>query len=70
MPFWRRRPRLHVIHEAEAYDRSYGGISNDVTIVKLPPRRPRDREVLASGELLRKAFLDRLEAREDPAGEG
>jgi hypothetical protein len=69
MPFWRRKPRLRVIHEAEAYDRSYGDVSSEVRIVKLPPRRPRDREVLASGELLRRAFLDRLEARDAEAGE-
>jgi hypothetical protein len=69
MPFWSRKSRLREIHEAEAYDRSYGNLSNDVRIVKLPPRRPRDPEVLASGELLRKAFLDRLEAREEHAGE-
>jgi hypothetical protein len=34
-----------------------------VRVVKLPPRRPRDKEVLQSGEKLRRAFLDRLEGR-------
>ena len=60
---WRRRQRSQPIGEAEAYDRSYGTPSADVKIVKLPPRRPRDREVLRTGEVLRKAFLDRMDKR-------
>ncbi len=32
--------------------------------MKLPPRRPRDREVLMTGEKLRRAFLERLDKRE------
>jgi hypothetical protein len=61
----RRRQRAQPIGEAEAYRRSYGTPSADVTIVKLPPRRPRDPDVLANGEVLRLAFLERLQRREN-----
>jgi hypothetical protein len=60
---WRRKQRTEPIGEAEAYDRSYGKPSADVKVIKLPPRRPRDRAVLERGELLRRAFLDRLDRR-------
>jgi hypothetical protein len=60
---WRRKQRAEPIGEAEAYARSYGEHSPDVKLVRLPPRRPRDRKVLESGETLRLAFLDRLERR-------
>ena len=60
---WRRKQQAKPIGEAEAYERSYGTPSADVRIVKLPPRRPRDRTVLERGEDLRRAFLDRLERR-------
>jgi hypothetical protein len=63
--FWRRQRQLSAIDENEAYHRSYGQARRDVKIVKLPPRRPRDAEVLASGDLLRRAFLARLEQRAD-----
>ena len=63
-PFRRRRKtQSQPIGEAEAYRRSYGEQSNDVRVIKLPPRRPRDKKVLESGEKLRRAFLDRLEQR-------
>ena len=60
---WRRKRQPEPIGEAEAYKRSYGAPSADVKVVKLPPRRPRDRTVLERGELLRRAFLERLERR-------
>ena len=60
---WRRRQQAKPIGEAEAYERSYGTPSSEVRVIKLPPRRPRDRQVLEAGERLRKAFLDRLERR-------
>ena len=60
---WRRREQQEPIGEAEAYKRAYGDPSEDVKVIKLPPRRPRDKAVLASGELLRQAFLDRMERR-------
>jgi hypothetical protein len=60
---WRRKRQPEPIGEAEAYDRSYGAPSADVRVIKLPPRRPRNRSVLEAGELLRLAFLERLERR-------
>jgi hypothetical protein len=60
---WRRKQQSQPIGEAEAYERSYGTPSADVKLVKLPPRRPRDRKVLESGEVMRRAFLERLEKR-------
>jgi len=63
-PFGRRRKQQsNPIGEREAYERSYGEHSQDVRVIKLPPRRPRDKQVLESGEKLRRAFLDRLEQR-------
>jgi hypothetical protein len=61
--FWRRKARLRELGEAEAYERTYGGPRAQVAVLKLPPRRPRDEQILATGELLRRAFLDRLEHR-------
>ena len=58
-----RRNKLQELDEAAAYERTLP--EREITIVKLPPRRLRDPDVLATGELLRKAFLDRLEKRED-----
>jgi hypothetical protein len=63
MAFWRRKHRIREIVESEAYGRSYGDRSGDVKVTKLPSLRPRNREVLASGEVLRRAFLERLEKR-------
>ena len=60
---WRRKHQEKPIGEAEAYRRSYGERSLEVTVVKLPPRRPRDASVLERGEALRRAFLERLEKR-------
>jgi len=42
----RRKQQANPIGEAEAYARSYGDSSPDVRVIKLPPRRPRDRAVL------------------------
>jgi hypothetical protein len=58
-----RRTRLQELDEAAAYERTLP--EKEITIVKLPPRRPRNEDVLATGDLLRRAFLDRLEKRED-----
>ncbi len=60
---WRRKQQSQPIGESEAYARSYGEPSADVKLVKLPPRRPRDPEVLKSGENMRRAFVERLEKR-------
>jgi hypothetical protein len=35
-----------------------------VKVVKLPPRRPRYRQVLADGERMRQAFVKRLDNRD------
>jgi hypothetical protein len=63
--FWRKRQPAPEIGEDEAYERAYGRSSGDVKKIRLPPRRPRDADVLASGESMRRAFLDRLQQRED-----
>lgn len=64
-PFRRRRKeQSRPIGEAEAYERSYGEHTQEVRVIKLPPRRPRDKQVLESGETLRRAFLERLERRQ------
>ena len=42
----------------------HGNRDNDVRIVKLPPRRPRYKDVLTTGEELRVLFEERLDARE------
>jgi len=62
MRFFRRR-KLEPLDEATAYERTLPA-RGEVTIVKLPPRRPRDVEVLATGDRMRKAFLDRLQKRD------
>ena len=62
--FWRRKPKQAAIDETAAYERSYGDRRGDVRVVHLPPRQPRDHDVLATGELLRRAFLDRLDKRD------
>jgi hypothetical protein len=60
----RRRRRTRSLQEAEAYARCHGDRGNDVRVVKLPPRRPRYREILVTGERLRRRFEERLDARE------
>jgi hypothetical protein len=56
--------RLHELGESEAYHHSYGEPPRDVKLVKLPPRRPRYQQVLADGERLRQAFVQRLDKRD------
>lgn len=56
--------RLHELGESEAYHHSYGEPPRDVRLVKLPPRRPRYQQVLADGERLRQAFVQRLDKRD------
>jgi hypothetical protein len=60
----KQKQRLHELGESEAYHHSYGQPPRDVKIVKLPPRRPKYRQVLADGERMRQAFLNRLDKRE------
>ncbi|HSC73855.1 MAG TPA: hypothetical protein VLB89_06790 [Gaiellaceae bacterium] len=66
MRLFGRKPksRLRPLGESEAYHHSYGETPRDVKIVKLEPRRPRYQEVLADGERLRQAFLQRLDKRD------
>jgi hypothetical protein len=66
MRFFGRKPkqRLRPLGESEAYHHSYGDTPRDVKIVKLEPRRPRYQQVLADGERLRQAFLQRLDKRD------
>jgi len=59
--------RLRELGESEAYHHSYGGPPRDVKLVKLPPRPPRYRKVLADGERLRQAFAQRLDKRDKEA---
>ena len=59
-----RRSGLTPLDEAAAYERCHGSRDNDVRIVKLPPRRPRYKDVLTTGEELRELFEQRLEARD------
>ena len=64
-PFKRKsKRRLHELGESEAYHHSYGEPPRDVKLVKLPPRRPRYQQVLADGERLRQAFVQRLDKRD------
>ena len=66
MRIFNRKPkqRLRPLGESEAYHHSYGDEPRDVKIVKLPPRPPKYKQVLADGERLRQAFLQRLDNRE------
>jgi hypothetical protein len=66
MRLFGRKPkqRLRPLGESEAYHHSYGDAPSDVKIVKLEPRRPRYRQVLADGERMRQAFLQRLDKRD------
>ena len=59
-----RRAALPPLDEAAAYERCHGGHDKDVRIVKLPPRRPRYKEVLTTGEELRSLFERRLDERD------
>jgi hypothetical protein len=63
----RRRRRARPLQEAEAYARCHGDRGNDVRVVRLPPRRPRDVAVLRTGEELRRGFEERLDRREREA---
>jgi hypothetical protein len=60
----KQKQRLRPLGESEAYHHSYGDTPRDVKIVRLEPRRPRYQEVLADGERLRQAFLQRLDKRD------
>jgi hypothetical protein len=60
----RRRHEASPIREADAYARSYGDRSGEiVTVVRMEPQRIPRRTGDMSGELLRRAFEARLDAR-------
>jgi hypothetical protein len=62
--------RLRPLSEAECYARCYGGWDATVRLIRLEPRRPRSRALLA-GEELRRRFEERLDARvPDPGAAG
>lgn len=64
MGFLRRtRPEPRPLHEAEAYERCHGHRSGDlIRVVRVAPPRKRLAGDL-TGELLRRAFETRLDAR-------
>jgi hypothetical protein len=66
MRLFSRKPkqRLRQLGESEVYHHAYGDAPRDVKVVKLEPRRPRYQQVLADGERLRQAFLQRLDKRD------
>jgi hypothetical protein len=59
-----RRVREPELDEQAAYARCHGARDESVRIVSLPPRRDRDPEVLAIGEVIRRRFEERLGLRE------
>ena len=56
--------RLRSLSEDECYARCYRGWEPTVTVVKLEPRRPRY-ALPVSGEMIRKIFEERIDARTD-----
>ena len=64
----RKRDRLRPLDEAAVYARCHGERDDNVRIVKLPPRRVRYENVLASGESIRRDFESKLDTCEpEPA---
>jgi hypothetical protein len=61
---FRRKPRERPFDEATAYARLHGDRDELVRIVELPPRRKRYRDLLASGEQIRRGFERKLDERE------
>jgi len=58
----RSKPHLRPIEEAEAYARCHGSRTEEVSVVKLEPRRPRF-PARVTGESLRRSFEERLDRR-------
>ena len=57
--------RMRPLSEAECYARCYGTREEQVRILRLEPRRPRN-ALRPSGEELRRYFEERLEGRIEP----
>ena len=68
MWIFRSKPRERPFDEATAYARLHGDRDELVRIVELPPRRKRYRELLASGEQIRRGFERKLDEREPEPG--
>ena len=62
--FGKRSERLRPLDEAAAYARCHGDRDETVKRVSLPPRRPRNAELLATGEQIRSSLEARLDSRE------
>jgi hypothetical protein len=60
--------RLRPLTEAECYARCYGTSDAGVRVVRLEPRPPRFPDAM-DGELLRRLFEERLDAREPDEAE-
>jgi hypothetical protein len=60
----RRVDRLRTFDEATAYARCHGDRDESVRLVKLPPRRPRNTDLLATGEQIRRSLEARLDRRD------
>jgi len=57
--------RMRLLSESECYARCYGWRDDQVRIVRLDPRRPRN-ALRPSGEELRRYFEERLDQRSEP----
>ena len=57
--------RMRPLTEAECYARCYGVRDEQVRILRLEPRRPRN-ALRPSGEELRRYFEERLDSRAEP----
>ena len=64
MGLFRRRQRERPFDEASAYARLHGDRDELVRIVVLPPRRKRYRDLLASGEQIRRGYDRQRDDRE------
>ncbi len=56
---------MRALTEAECYTRCYGTRDEQVRILRLEPRRPRN-ALRPSGEELRRYFEERLDGRAEP----
>jgi hypothetical protein len=50
--------------EAAAYARCHGERDESVRLVKLPPRRPRNVDLLATGEQIRRGLEAKIDGRD------
>ena len=60
----KRSERLRPLDEAAAYARCNGDRDETVKLDKLPPSRPRNAELLATGEQIRRSLEARIDGRE------